>query len=101
MHVALTANTSVPRRTSITTDETPDAVTVRVFVADGQTVAEANWDPRMGSYGMVVGPALGNPQPVPNVLSQAIRTQRSLALQRVVILLEGHARWSDEWGTLR
>jgi hypothetical protein len=83
------------------TDETPDAVTVRVFVVDGQTVAEAVWDPRMGSYGMVVGPALGNPQPVPNVLSQAIRTQRSLALQRVVILLEGHARWSDEWGTLR
>jgi hypothetical protein len=43
------------------TDETPDAVTVRVFVVDGQTVAEADWDPIMGSYGMVVGPALGNP----------------------------------------
>jgi hypothetical protein len=75
------------------------AVTVRVFQAAGETVAEVSWPPQV-EHGRIVSPILGHPHPVPQALNDAVDLQRKHNLRRVVVMIENESLWKGEWGTL-
>jgi hypothetical protein len=79
--------------------EPEDAVTVRVFKKDGETVADVTWPPRI-EQGRRVSPVVGHPHPVPDVLNEAIDLQRKHGFRRIVVMIEDEALWMSEWGTL-
>ena len=88
-----------PNRFERVTYEPDDAVTVRIFSRDGETVADLGWAPRV-EHGRIVSPAMGRPHPVPDVLRQALDEQRKHGLRRIVVIIEDDSLWSGEWGTL-
>jgi hypothetical protein len=79
---------------------TPSAVTVMIWEMDGQTVAEVKW-PVLVENGELIGPALGDPIPVPAALNSAIDALKRYRFQRIVIQIDDVALWDRAWGTLR
>jgi hypothetical protein len=79
---------------------TPSAVTVMIWEMDGQTVAEVKW-PVFVEDGKLIGPALGDPMPVPAALNKAIDALKRYRFQRIVVQIDDVALWDRAWGTLR
>ncbi|SCW39157.1 hypothetical protein SAMN02927900_01302 [Rhizobium mongolense subsp. loessense] len=80
-------------------EETEDAVTVRIFAVDGETVAEADW-PRVSDGETIYGPALGNALPFPVALDVAEDAKRRFHFSKILIHIHDPSLWKEEWGSL-
>jgi hypothetical protein len=84
----------------VTDEEPPGAVTLFVYELNGRPVADVSW-PEYSNGGAIIGPAIGNPTPMPEAINQAVSAMVEHGLNAVVISIKDRSMWNDEWGVLQ